>query len=85
MFSSILIILDEILFVCFLPSLFKSNKTFSLSFLRISVLKAGIVFTQLKPPIKVFSNTQTCSGSVGTEIQHLLLSLRRLDLNISCK
>ena len=41
----------------------------------ISVWKASLVFTQLKPPIIVFSNTLTCSASVGRAIQHLLLSL----------
>ena len=43
--------------------------------MRISVSKANLVFTQLKPPISVLSKTLTCSASVGSAIQHLLLSL----------
>ena len=43
--------------------------------------KASLVFTQLKPPIKVFSNNLTCSALVGRAIQHLLLSLCILLLN----
>ena len=70
-------ILDEILFVCFLPYIVKSNITFSFLFSSIntSVSKASLVFTQLNPPISVFSNTLTCSASVGRAIQHLLLFL----------
>ena len=54
--SSIFSIFVDILFVCFLPSMFKSNNTFSilLSSSKISVSKASRVFTQLKPPINVF-------------------------------
>ena len=77
LFSSILIILDEILFVCFLSSINKSNITFSFLFLSIntSVSKASHVFMQLNPPINVFSNTLTCSALVRRAIQHLLLFL----------
>ena len=77
LFSSILRILEEILFVCFLPSMIKSNKNFSflLSSSNISVSKASLVFTQLKPPINVFSNNLTCLASVGRAMQHLLFSL----------
>ena len=99
LFSSILIILDEILFVCFLSSINKSNITFSFLFLSIntSVSKASHAFMQLNPPINVFSNTLTCSALVGRAIQHLLLflwthllkllaelHLRGLYLKISC-
>ena len=74
---SILKILDEILFVCFLPSIVKSNTIFSFLFSSIntSVSKASLVFTQLNPPISVFSNTLTYSASVRRTIQHLLLFL----------
>ena len=83
LFSSILSILDEILFVWFLPSMCKSKKKFSffLSFISISVSKPSLVFTQLKPPINVLANNLTCSASVGRAIQHLLLSLYTLSLN----
>ena len=99
LFSSILIILDENLFVCFLSSINKSSITFSFLFLSIntSVSKASLVFMQLNPPINVFSNTLTCSALVGRAIQHLLLflwthplkllaelHLRGLYLKISC-
>ena len=43
--------------------------------MRISVSKANLVFTQLKPPISVLSKAVTCSAFVGNAIQHLLLSL----------
>ena len=77
LFSSILSILVDILFVCFFPSMYKYNMTFSFLLLlsNISVSKASLVFTQLKPPISVFSNTLTCSWLVGRAMQHLLLSL----------
>ena len=66
-FSSIFSIFVETLFICFLPSIFKLNNTFSLplSSMRISVSKASLVFTQLNPPINVFSKTLTCSASAG--------------------
>ena len=56
LFPSIFNIFVETLFVCFLPSMSKSNKIFSffLSSRRICVSKASLVFTQLKPPISVF-------------------------------
>ena len=77
LFSSIFSIFVKILFVCFLPSIFKSSKTFSflLSSSKISVSKASCGFTQLKPPIYIFLNILTCSASVGSAIWHLLLSL----------
>ena len=76
-FSSILSILKKIIFVCFLPSMHKWNNTFSFLLLLsyISVSKASLVFTQLKLPISVFSNTLTCSASAGKAMHHLLFSL----------
>ena len=75
--SSIFSIFVEILFVYFLPSMFKSNNSFSflLPSRRISVSKGSRVLTQVKPPINVSSNIQTCSASAGNAIQNLLLSL----------
>ena len=57
LFSSVFDNFVEILFVWFLPSMCKSNNTFSflLSSVRISVSKANLVFTQRKPPISVLS------------------------------
>ena len=75
-FSSIFRTIVDIFFITFLPSILKSNNTFSfLLSSKISESKASLVLTQLKPPINVFSNTLTCSASVGSAIQHLPLSL----------
>ena len=58
---------------------FKSNINLFLSTLSfgktICESKTRHVFKQLRPPIKVLSNTLTCSASVGRAIKHLLLSL----------
>ena len=83
LFSSIFRIFDEINFVCFLPSMIKSNKTFSFVLLaiNISVSKASLVLTQLKPLINVFPNNHTWWALVGSTIQHLLLSLCTQPLN----
>ena len=77
LFSFILIIFNEILFVFFFSSINKSNISVLFSFLLVntSVSKASLVLTQLNHPINVFSNTLTCSVSGGKGIQHLLLFL----------
>ena len=83
LFSSIFNIFVEIHFVCFFPSMSKSNNTFSflLSLRRISVSKANLVFTQLNSPISVFSKTLTYSASVRRAIRHLIWSLWAQPLN----
>ena len=79
LFSSIFKIFGVILFIFFTLFIFKSNINSYLSTLpfrrRICESKVKRLFTQLKPPIKVFSKTLTCSASVGRAIKHLLLSL----------
>ena len=67
----------------FLTSMCKSDITFSflLSLSNISVSKASLVLTQLKPPISVLSNYLTCSVPVGRAVQHLLASLCTQPLN----
>ena len=75
LFSSILKIWDENLLSCFCPLTSISTSTFAVfgPFASMSVSKASLVFTQLKPPIKVFSKTLTNLASVGRAIQDLLL------------
>ena len=75
LFSSIFNILDEDLLSCFFPLIVTSISTFSVSgsFTSMSVSKASLAFTQLKPPIRVFSKTLIKSASFGKAIQHLLL------------
>ena len=75
LFSSIFKILDENLLSCFCPLTSVSTSTFSVLgfFISMSVSKVSLVFTQLKPPIKIFSKTLTNSASYGRAIQHLLL------------
>ena len=74
LFSSILIILDENRLTS--PStVSKRTLSFCLSFRKSSVSKAALVFTQLYPPINIFSKTLIFLGSVGRTILHLLLFL----------
>ena len=74
LFSSICIILDENRLTW--PSAVL-NKTLSLtkSLKKIYVSKASLVFTQLYPPIRVFSKILTIFASRGSTILHLLLFL----------
>ena len=75
LFSSIFKILEENLLICLFPSIVTSISAFSVfgSFASMPVSKASLVFTQLKPPIRVFSKTLINSSSIGRAIQHLLL------------
>ena len=74
LFSSIFSIFVEIIFVCFLPSMFKSNNTFQflLPSGKISVSKVSLVLTKL---IHQLVSSQRF-WHVGRAIQHLDLSLR---------
>ena len=75
LFPSIFKILEVNLLSCLFPSIVTSISAFSVfgSLASTPVSKASLVFTQLKPPIRVFSKTLINSSSIGTAIQHLLL------------
>ena len=83
LFSSILIFFEENLFswpstvlkrtFSFFVSLRKRSVSNIIPVSNISLCQ--ISFTQLYPPIKVFSNTLTIFALVGRATQHLLLSL----------
>lgn len=65
----------RIFLIVFLPLIFNSTITFSLSgsFTKIFVSKASLVLTQLKLPMSVFSRSLAKSASDGRAIKHLLL------------